>query len=130
MEEEAEDTQWAAMPMPASTPLLSRVLPPTTIQGITSAALQTSLPRPRSVSEQSESTELIMYMSLTYRAMYAYSASPDDPNEVSFAKGDMLDVLEVEEGWVARASNRPPRSRAELARLIDSTVVEEALALQ
>jgi sulfonate transport system substrate-binding protein len=43
---------------------------------------------------------------------------------------DMLDVLEVEEGWVARASNRPSRSRAELARLIDSSVVEEALALQ
>jgi sulfonate transport system substrate-binding protein len=43
---------------------------------------------------------------------------------------DMLDVLEVEESWVARASNRTPRSRAELARLIDSTVVEEALALQ
>lgn len=41
---------------------------------------------------------------------------------------DMLDVLEVEEQWVAQASNRAPRSRAELAVLIDSSVVEEALA--
>jgi SHO1 osmosensor len=31
--------------------------------------------------------------------MYAYSASPDDPNEVSFAKGDMLDVLDATGKW-------------------------------
>lgn len=42
---------------------------------------------------------------------------------------DMLDVLEVEEVWVARASNRAPRSREELARFIDTSVVEEAMAL-
>jgi NitT/TauT family transport system substrate-binding protein len=41
---------------------------------------------------------------------------------------DMLDVLEVEEAWVAQAANRAPRSRAELAKLIDRSVVEEALA--
>lgn len=41
---------------------------------------------------------------------------------------DMLDVLEVEEAWVAAASNRAPRSRAELGRFIDSSVVEEAVA--
>lgn len=41
---------------------------------------------------------------------------------------DMLDVLEVEEVWVAAASDRAPRSRAELAKFIDSSVVEEALA--
>jgi sulfonate transport system substrate-binding protein len=41
---------------------------------------------------------------------------------------DMLDVLEVEERWVAAASNRAARSRAELAAFIDSSVVEEALA--
>lgn len=40
---------------------------------------------------------------------------------------DMLDVLEVEEQWVARERNRTPRTRAELARLIDRSVVEEAL---
>ena len=41
---------------------------------------------------------------------------------------DMLDVLEVEEAWVAKERNRTPRSREELARFIDTSVVEEALA--
>jgi sulfonate transport system substrate-binding protein len=41
---------------------------------------------------------------------------------------DMLDVLEVEERWVAQASNRAPRSRDELAVFIDSSVVAEALS--
>jgi len=41
---------------------------------------------------------------------------------------DMLDVLEVEEVWVAKERNRMPRSRAELAVFIDTSVVEEALA--
>jgi sulfonate transport system substrate-binding protein len=40
---------------------------------------------------------------------------------------DMLDVLEREELWVAKASNRAPRSRAELAKFIDTSVVAEAL---
>nr|XP_031859083.1 high osmolarity signaling protein SHO1 [Kwoniella shandongensis]KAA5526155.1 high osmolarity signaling protein SHO1 [Kwoniella shandongensis] len=33
------------------------------------------------------------------RAMYAYSASPDDPNEVSFAKGDILEVMDNTGKW-------------------------------
>ena len=38
--------------------------------------------------------------------MYAYSASPDDPNEVSFAKGDMLDVIDGTGKWFqVRAPN-------------------------
>ena len=41
---------------------------------------------------------------------------------------DMLDVLEVEDVWVAQERNRAPRSREELARFIDASVVEEALA--
>jgi NitT/TauT family transport system substrate-binding protein len=41
---------------------------------------------------------------------------------------DMLDVLEVEDVWVAKERNRSPRTRAELARLIDASVVAEALA--
>jgi NitT/TauT family transport system substrate-binding protein len=40
---------------------------------------------------------------------------------------DMLDVLEVEEIWVAKERNREPRSRDELARFIDASVLEEAL---
>ncbi|MEO8306644.1 MAG: ABC transporter substrate-binding protein [Pseudomonadota bacterium] len=43
---------------------------------------------------------------------------------------DMLDVLEVEEVWLAKVSNRAPRGRAELAKLIDRSVVEEALSLK
>ena len=46
----------------------------------------------------------------------------------SFAE-DMLDVLEQEEIWLAGQEGRAPRSRAELATLIDRSVYEEALAL-
>ena len=41
---------------------------------------------------------------------------------------DMLDVLEVEEIWVAKERNREPRSREELVRFIDTSVLEEALS--
>jgi NitT/TauT family transport system substrate-binding protein len=43
---------------------------------------------------------------------------------------DMLDVLEIEEVWVAKERNRTPRSRDELAVFIDRSVVEEALAAE
>jgi hypothetical protein len=43
---------------------------------------------------------------------------------------DMLDVLEVEEAWVAKERNRAPRGRDELAVFIDRSVVEEALAAE
>jgi NitT/TauT family transport system substrate-binding protein len=42
---------------------------------------------------------------------------------------DMLDVLEREEAWLAGHDGRAPRSRAELARLIDRGAYEEALRL-
>jgi len=41
---------------------------------------------------------------------------------------DLLDVLEEEEIWVAKERDRTPRSREELAGLIDRSVLEEALA--
>jgi NitT/TauT family transport system substrate-binding protein len=41
---------------------------------------------------------------------------------------DMLDVLVDEEAWVAKERARQPRSREQLARLIDSSVLSEALA--
>ena len=43
---------------------------------------------------------------------------------------DMLDVLETEEKWLAGINNRPARSRAELEKFIDRSVVEEALRLK
>lgn len=42
---------------------------------------------------------------------------------------DLLDVLVREEAWLAARQNRPPRDRATLARLIDTSVAEEARAL-
>lgn len=41
---------------------------------------------------------------------------------------DLLDVLVEEDVWVARETGRAPRTREELARLIDPTVIEEARA--
>lgn len=43
---------------------------------------------------------------------------------------DMLDVLETEEVWLAKVSNRAPRTRTELEKFIDRSVVEEALRLK
>lgn len=43
---------------------------------------------------------------------------------------DLLDVLEEEDAWVARELDRAPRSRDELAELIDPSVLEEARALR
>ncbi|KAI5449246.1 Transmembrane osmosensor [Naganishia albida] len=33
------------------------------------------------------------------KALYAYTASPDDPNEVSFAKGEVLDIMDNSGKW-------------------------------
>src|SRR5690606_2563695 len=62
--------------------------------------------------------------------------SPDDVEDSwahhRFAPGfpaDLLDVMEVEEQWLAAQTDRAPRSRAELAGLIDTSVYEDALAL-
>lgn len=41
---------------------------------------------------------------------------------------DLLDVMVEEDKWVAKEKNREPRSRAELAKLIDDSVLKEALA--
>ncbi|KAI0778621.1 hypothetical protein BD413DRAFT_490013 [Trametes elegans] len=33
------------------------------------------------------------------KALYNYTASPDDPNEISFAKGDLLEILDKNGKW-------------------------------
>ncbi len=43
---------------------------------------------------------------------------------------DLLDVLVHEDSWVAKERKRVPRSRDELAKLIDASVLKEALALE
>ncbi|KAI0032156.1 hypothetical protein K488DRAFT_50551 [Vararia minispora EC-137] len=36
---------------------------------------------------------------LKARALYAYTASPDDPNEISFAKGEVLEIIDKQGKW-------------------------------
>jgi NitT/TauT family transport system substrate-binding protein len=43
---------------------------------------------------------------------------------------DLLDVLVEEDVWVARETGRAPRTREELASLVDPSVLEEAIALR
>lgn len=46
------------------------------------------------------------YAVLKARALYSYSASPDDPNEISFTKGEILDILDNSgKWWQARKSD-------------------------
>jgi len=33
------------------------------------------------------------------KALYSYTASTDDPNEISFVKGDLLDILDKQGKW-------------------------------
>lgn len=42
---------------------------------------------------------------------------------------DLLDVMAIEEQWLAAQNGRAARSREELAKLIDTSVYEEAIAL-
>lgn len=42
---------------------------------------------------------------------------------------DLLDVLAVQEQWLAQQAGRQPRSREQLATLIDTSVYDEAVAL-
>ena len=41
---------------------------------------------------------------------------------------DLLDVLERQEPWIARIQGRPPRTRDALSKLIDDSVLQEAVA--
>lgn len=38
-------------------------------------------------------------MPVRAKALYAYQASPDDPNEISFAKGEILEIIDKQGKW-------------------------------
>ncbi|KAJ7875388.1 SH3 domain-containing protein [Mycena olivaceomarginata] len=43
---------------------------------------------------------------LKAKALYTFDASPDDPNEISFRKGEIIDILDKEgEWWYARKND-------------------------
>lgn len=50
-------------------------------------------------------------------------------NWLAAVPDDLLDVLVVQEQWLAERDGREPRGREELATLIDTSVYEEALAM-
>jgi NitT/TauT family transport system substrate-binding protein len=64
---------------------------------------------------------------LTYTPELISKSWPD----LRYAGGmvkDLLDVMEEEEVWVAKERNRTPRTRAQLATLIDDSLLKDALA--
>ncbi|KAK4047572.1 Transmembrane osmosensor [Microbotryomycetes sp. JL201] len=50
---------------------------------------------PNSFGENGREPEFL----LKARALYSYSASPDDPNEISFSKGEVLEILDNSGKW-------------------------------
>lgn len=69
-----------------------------------------------------EISDVVAYTPAQIRASYPEMAFP-----VRIIP-DMLDVLETEDKWVARETDREPRSREELAQFIDYSALEEAMA--
>ncbi|CAE6529666.1 unnamed protein product [Rhizoctonia solani] len=81
-----EDSQHrAASP---TTPLMSNAVPPGS--GAAGGV------RPGNDPEQGAPAANYAYRA---RALYAYTASPDDPAEVSFAKGEILDIVDNNGKW-------------------------------
>ncbi|KZP07276.1 hypothetical protein FIBSPDRAFT_875675 [Athelia psychrophila] len=35
----------------------------------------------------------------TAKALYSYTASPDDPHEISFIEGEVFDIIDKRENW-------------------------------
>ncbi|KAJ7878438.1 hypothetical protein B0H13DRAFT_2346569 [Mycena leptocephala] len=63
-------------------------------------------PPPSSVPEPAPTQDLMTVMrrtlrrsSLSVRALHAYSGSPDDPNELTFEKGEVLEIEDQEGKW-------------------------------
>lgn len=57
--------------------------------------------------------------SYTAKALYAYTASPDDPNEISFTKGEVLDIVDKQgKWWQAKKADGTIGSRCTLRFLL------------
>jgi len=56
---------------------------------------------PRTITADSSALEVSQDAKYVYKgqALYAYTASPDDPNELSFNKGEMLDIVDNKGKW-------------------------------
>lgn len=71
---------------------------PINLDGPSPVKMNTATPQPDFASAIGQSTDTVAYKHKA-RANYAYSASPDDPNEVSFAKGEILEVHDTTGKW-------------------------------
>ncbi|KAJ7597308.1 hypothetical protein C8J56DRAFT_1011769 [Mycena floridula] len=47
----------------------------------------------------SSDTPIVDSYSYKAKALYAYTASPDDPNEISFTKGEIMDIVDKQGKW-------------------------------
>lgn len=60
---------------------------------------------PASTHGEKETTDFVFKA----RALYSYNASPDDPNEISFTKGEVIDVTDSSGKWSVAAHERRAR---------------------
>ncbi|KAI0315667.1 hypothetical protein OF83DRAFT_1061673 [Amylostereum chailletii] len=88
---------------PNATPGVGQsALPPDTSAGINSPLMSPGNAGvgagggPGLPEDTSGASEGYMYKA---KALFAYTASPDDPNEISFAKGEILDIVDKQGKW-------------------------------